>query len=341
MAAAYGGGGLGMLSAGAFGLIRAEAALARRAIGEPTGTPPDADGVYGAHHARRADPAGDARRLQRLRARRRAPAPDARRDAGRRARRVRRPPGRSCRGRGRRRCASSDLSGQVEQIADSRPGRRRDHDRRQRRHPPGPPADRRAPPRPRGPPAARAGRRGRRRHLPRPRHGRAGAAAAALDRPPRQPAARRGADHRGRRGRRPHGVARRHPRAGVRGLAVGDVRAGPASTRRWPATPAPPPRMLPSVCAALGLWFGAEAGGRAGPGPRRGRPADLAGRGRGGRRARHRGRRRPGRRPGPRPARAAGRCCAAGPERRQPTGACRPPPRRTPRRASAGVVTGR
>ena len=50
MAAAYGGGGLGLLSAGAFGLLRAEAALARRTIGEPTGTPPDADGVYGAHH---------------------------------------------------------------------------------------------------------------------------------------------------------------------------------------------------------------------------------------------------------------------------------------------------
>lgn len=50
MAAAYGGGGLGVLSAGAFGLVRAEAALARRAIGEPTGTPPNADGVYGSHH---------------------------------------------------------------------------------------------------------------------------------------------------------------------------------------------------------------------------------------------------------------------------------------------------
>ncbi len=51
MAAAYGGGGLGVLSAGAFGLVRAEAALARRAIGEPTGEPPAADGVYGAHHS--------------------------------------------------------------------------------------------------------------------------------------------------------------------------------------------------------------------------------------------------------------------------------------------------
>lgn len=50
MAAAYGGGGLGLLSAGAFGLVRAEAAIARRAIGEPTGTPPYANGLYGTHH---------------------------------------------------------------------------------------------------------------------------------------------------------------------------------------------------------------------------------------------------------------------------------------------------
>ena len=47
MAAAYGGGGLGALSAGAFGLVRAQAAIARRTIGEPTGIPPDADGLYG------------------------------------------------------------------------------------------------------------------------------------------------------------------------------------------------------------------------------------------------------------------------------------------------------
>jgi lysophospholipase L1-like esterase len=46
-AAAYGGGGLGILTAGAIGLMRFEAMLARRAIGEPTGTPPSADGVYG------------------------------------------------------------------------------------------------------------------------------------------------------------------------------------------------------------------------------------------------------------------------------------------------------
>jgi lysophospholipase L1-like esterase len=51
MAAAYGGGGIGLLSAGAFGLIRAEAALARRAIGEPTGTPPRVDGRYGGQYS--------------------------------------------------------------------------------------------------------------------------------------------------------------------------------------------------------------------------------------------------------------------------------------------------
>ncbi len=49
-AAAYGGGGLGLITAGAFGLLRAEAFLARRAIGEPTGLPPNVDGVYGHLH---------------------------------------------------------------------------------------------------------------------------------------------------------------------------------------------------------------------------------------------------------------------------------------------------
>ena len=73
----------------------------------------------------------------------------------------------------------------------------------------------------------RARRPGRRRHLPRPRHRRAGAAAAALDRPAREPPAGRRADDRRGRGGRPDGLARRHPRAGVRGVAEGDVRPGP------------------------------------------------------------------------------------------------------------------
>ncbi|HYH35154.1 MAG TPA: SGNH/GDSL hydrolase family protein [Nocardioides sp.] len=47
-AAAYGGGGLSLLGGGLYGVLRAEAALARRAIGEPDGaTPPDATGWYG------------------------------------------------------------------------------------------------------------------------------------------------------------------------------------------------------------------------------------------------------------------------------------------------------
>lgn len=46
---AYGGGTLGVLGAAGYGLIRAEAALARRTIGEPTETPPDPTGIYGRH----------------------------------------------------------------------------------------------------------------------------------------------------------------------------------------------------------------------------------------------------------------------------------------------------
>ena len=51
VAAAYGGGGVGLLTAGALGLIRAEAALARRAIGEPTGETHSADGIHGRHNS--------------------------------------------------------------------------------------------------------------------------------------------------------------------------------------------------------------------------------------------------------------------------------------------------
>ena len=46
-AAAYGGGGVSVLGAGLYGLLRAEAKLARRAIGETQGEPPDASGWYG------------------------------------------------------------------------------------------------------------------------------------------------------------------------------------------------------------------------------------------------------------------------------------------------------
>src|SRR5512139_3856166 len=50
-AAAIGGGGIGVLTGSAIGLIVAQAKLARRAIGPAEGIPPRADGVYGAWHA--------------------------------------------------------------------------------------------------------------------------------------------------------------------------------------------------------------------------------------------------------------------------------------------------
>lgn len=48
-AAAFGGGGLSVLGAGLYGVLRAEAVLARRTIGEPTGDnpPPESSGWYG------------------------------------------------------------------------------------------------------------------------------------------------------------------------------------------------------------------------------------------------------------------------------------------------------
>jgi lysophospholipase L1-like esterase len=46
-AAAYGGGGLSLVGATVYGLLRAEALLARRAIGVPDGDPPQATGWYG------------------------------------------------------------------------------------------------------------------------------------------------------------------------------------------------------------------------------------------------------------------------------------------------------
>ena len=46
-AAAFGGGGLSLLGAGLYGVLRAEASLARRAIGNADGEPPDSTGWYG------------------------------------------------------------------------------------------------------------------------------------------------------------------------------------------------------------------------------------------------------------------------------------------------------
>lgn len=55
MAAAYGGGGLGLLASAATGLLMAEARLARRAVGAPIAEPPLADGVYGHGRGRPAE----------------------------------------------------------------------------------------------------------------------------------------------------------------------------------------------------------------------------------------------------------------------------------------------
>ncbi len=46
-AAVFGGGGLGLLTAAGYGLLYSEAKLARRWVGVPTGEPPKADGVWG------------------------------------------------------------------------------------------------------------------------------------------------------------------------------------------------------------------------------------------------------------------------------------------------------
>jgi len=46
-AAAYGGGGLSLLGGAVYGVLTAEAKLARRAIGDTNGEPPDSTGWYG------------------------------------------------------------------------------------------------------------------------------------------------------------------------------------------------------------------------------------------------------------------------------------------------------
>lgn len=63
MAAAYGGGGVGLFGAGAAGLLVAEAKLARRMIGEPTGVAPRADGHYRAPFADDGGPPPDEIRM--------------------------------------------------------------------------------------------------------------------------------------------------------------------------------------------------------------------------------------------------------------------------------------
>ncbi|MBD3934478.1 SGNH/GDSL hydrolase family protein [Streptomyces chumphonensis] len=55
-AAAYGGGGIGLLSGAAVGLVVAEVQLTRRKVGLPVDEPPGADGLYGAAFGERGAP---------------------------------------------------------------------------------------------------------------------------------------------------------------------------------------------------------------------------------------------------------------------------------------------
>ena len=63
-AAAYGGGGLGLLGGSLCGVLKAEAQLARLRIGNATMTPPDPSGLYGRAPPGSAAPAGRAGRLR-------------------------------------------------------------------------------------------------------------------------------------------------------------------------------------------------------------------------------------------------------------------------------------
>ena len=326
--AAYGGGGLAAvgaaLGAAGWGVIKAEAALARRVIGTPFDDSPDDGGIYGSGRGEPydvvvlgdssaagmgADAAardGGRHRLQRRRGADRPPgAPD---EPGRRGRGVQRPRA-AARQRPRGRAAAR---------------RRHHHGGRQRRDAPhravgvgaAARADGAAHPRPRG--------RGRRGHLPRPRDDPADPAAVApaheavVARPRGRP------DRRRRRGRRPHRVAGRPARAGVRGVAARDVQPGPlpplgrglrAGRRGTAAERVRRPRGLGRRHVRPGAGAPAWGGRRAG---RRGRRPGRQGAG-------HRGRAHPDRRPVTGAARPLGRGAAPPPRRRAP---CRGPGRR-------------
>ena len=211
--------------------------------------------------------------------------------------------------------------------------RRRDHGRRQRRDPPDPAVGRRPRARRRRPPAARGRLRGRRRHLPRPRHDRAVALpAAARSRAAGQPRSSR-PPRRSRRSRPAAGRCRSATCSAPEFYARPRSCSAPtASTPRPPATPARPRPCCPASRPRSAYWPDGAA-----------RPSSPRPRG-GERRRRHRERGRPGRRrrrhrgvagrrsTAPSAARAAAGpcCCAAGaPRSRRPT--CRA--RRTRRRA--------
>ena len=255
-AAVYGGGGLAGLGIAGFGVLMAEARIARRAIGQPFGSVgPDGSGLYG--HCR-GEPLEFAMlgRLQRRRPRRRGRPAHARAPCwpavsphwpsrpvrltvvavvGAESRRPRRPD-------------------RPAAPAPPHAARRADHDRRQRRDPPdeavgvGPltstDAVRRLRERGAEVVVGTCPDLGTIEPIPQPLR---------YMRPPVEPAAGRRADRRRRRGRRPHRLARRPARPRVRAPGRGRCSPTTASTPRPPATPRPPPRCCPSVCAALDL----------------------------------------------------------------------------------------
>ena len=226
-AAAFGGGGLSVLGAGLYGVLRAEATLARRTIGnagdEP---PPDSTGWYGRG---RPGPAIKVALLGDSSAAgygvdRAVETPGAHLASGIAAGADRRVHLRAFAKVG---AQSSDLAGQIDRALADRPRPRRDPGRRQRRDPPGAPVAVGAPPRRRRTPAPRVRRQGARRHLSRPRHGQADPAAAQAARPVVVAPARGRAGDRDGRGRRGRGLARLDPRARLRGRARAALRARP------------------------------------------------------------------------------------------------------------------
>ena len=267
-AAAFGGGGLSALGLALYGVLRTEATLARKAIGQTARHSPARRHRLVRPRPTRAGRQGRAaRRLQRRRLRRRPGRGDPRCAARQRARRPRRPPGLPALvRRGRRAVRRPRRPGR------GRPAHRLDlavvligvNDITHQVLP----GDLGPPPLRGRTPAARGGRGGRRRHLPRPRHDPADPAAAQAGRPDVvAPARRRADDLRGRAGRA-HGLARRHPRPRVRRRARAAVRPGPVPPlrRRLPragrraaavlpgrARPrARTPRSGPRRCAARG-----------------------------------------------------------------------------------------
>ena len=260
-AAAYGGGGVSALGAAIYGLLRLEATIARRTIGDTRdGAAAGRDRLVRPRPTRPGDQGRAARRLERRGVRRRTGSrrrPGAVLASG--ARRARGPPGAPALVRRRR-----------------RPVRPTSPPRSTGRCRPSPdvaviligvndvthrvlPGAVGAPPRRGRAPAARGRRRGGRRHLPRPRHGRADRAAAAAGRPRLVAPARR---------------PRRRSRSSRRAAApCRSARSSARSSRPRPALLFGPDRfhpsadgyrslaqvLLPSTLAALGLIPSDEA----------------------------------------------------------------------------------